>query len=178
MLATNSIVAVYDTQTDVEMAVRDLQQAAFDLRRLSVFGREQESGEHVLGYYNIDGNMRYCGDRGSFWNDLWKQFEGAGHFAIPGLGRVLSAGPLTVSVVQAVRSPSADGLSAVGAGLCALNIPKASILRYESALKMHKLLLIAEGSTREVLNCKDVLRESQPRETNIHFAAEGVQSAV
>jgi hypothetical protein len=70
-----------------------------------------------------------------------------------------------------------DGLSPVGAGLHVMSIPKGSILRYESALKMQRLLLVADGSAREMMKCKEILRESQPKETNLHFATEGVQSA-
>ena len=177
MSAMNSIVAVFDTQTEVETAVRDLHQAAFDLKKLSVLGREHESGEHMLGYYNIRGRMRYCGARGSFWNDVWRLLDGAGHFAIPGFGRILTAGPLTVGVASAIEGPVGEGLSAVGASLSGMSIPRASVLRYESALRMHKLLLVADGSAREVLKCKEVLHENKARETNVHFAEENVPSA-
>jgi hypothetical protein len=177
MLAMNSIVAVYDTQTEVAAVVRDLDQAAFDLRKLSILGREHESAEHMAGYYQTQGRMKYWGPQGIFWNDLWKLLEGAGHFAIPGVGRILTAGPLTVGLVEAMDDPSVDGLSPVGVGLSVMSIPRGSVLRYESALKMHKLLLVAYGDNREILQCREVLRATQPRETNIHFATEAVQSA-
>jgi hypothetical protein len=179
MLALNSIVAIYDTQTEVEAAVRDLQQAAFDFKKLSIIGREHELGEQTAGYYSTRGDTKAVGVRGTFWNEIWKQLEGAGQFAIAGMGRVLTAGFLTVGIVEATEDlGEVPGLSTVvGAGLYAMSIPIASVARYEVALKMHKLLLVAHGSSRELLKCKEVLHASQPRETNIHFAAEGVQSA-
>jgi Heat induced stress protein YflT domain len=176
MLPLNSIIVVYDTQRDAETGVRDLQQVGFDLRKVSILGREHESLEHVVGYYSTGGRMKYWGARGAFWNELWRMLAGAGCFVIPGIGRVLIAGPLTVWVVGALREPIED-LTAVGAGLQAINIPKAGIRRYESALKMHKLLLIAHGSTQEVLKSRDVLRAGRPAEMDVHFVDESMPSA-
>jgi hypothetical protein len=177
MVPLNSIIAVYETQRDAETGVRDLQLAGSDLKKVSILGREHESVEHVAGIYNIGGRMKYWGARGSFWNELWRLLAGAAAFAIPGIGRVLIAGPLTVWVVTALEDPAAESLSAVGAGLHTISVPKASIRRYESAIKMHKLLLIAHGSVQEILKSRDVLRGSRPEEIDVHFVDEETRSA-
>jgi hypothetical protein len=177
MVKVNSIVAIYDRQAEVEAGVRDLQSAGFDLKKLSVLGREHESGQRLLGHYMArSGRMRYLGPRGAFWNELWDMLAGAACFTVSGIGRILVAGHLAMGVVDATDVP-VDGLSEVGSSLYSMSIPKACILRYESALKMHRLLLVAFGSVREVLQIKDLLRPSQPAETNIHFATEEAQSA-
>jgi hypothetical protein len=49
------------------------------------------------------------------------------------------------------------GLSVLGAGLFSLGIPKDSIVRYETALKTDKFLLIANGSADETTRAKAVL---------------------
>jgi hypothetical protein len=176
MLKTNSVVAVYDTQTGVETAVRELQ-GKFDLTKLSVLGREHESGGRLLGFYVAPGGrLRYMGPRGAFWNELWDVLAGEACFTISTIGRVLVAGQLAMGIVDAKDDP-VEGLSDVGSCLYSMSIPKVSIQRYETALKMHKLLLVAFGSVREVLQIKDLLRGSHPMETNIHFATEGAQSA-
>jgi hypothetical protein len=177
MLPLNSIVAVYETQREAEAGVRDLQLIGFDLKKVSILGREHESGEHVVGYYSTGGRMKYWGARGAFWNELWRLLVGAACFVIPGIGRVLIAGPLTVWVVGALRDPVIEELSAVGSGLHSISIPNASIRRYESAIKMHKLLLIAYGSVQEVLKSRDILRGSRPEEIDVHFVDEGIQNA-
>ena len=177
MLPLNSIVAVYETQKDAEVGVRDLRLVGFDLKKVSILGREHEHGEHVTGCYNVCGRMKYWGARGGFWNDLWRLLIGAAWFVIPGIGRVLIAGPLTVWVVGALREPVIEDLSALGAGLHAISIPKASIRRYESAIKMHKLLLVAHGSTQEVLKSREILRSSRPEEIDVHFVDEEVHCA-
>ena len=42
------------------------------------------------------------------------------------------------------------GLSALGAGLYKISIPKDSIIEYESQIKMGKYVVIAQGSPDEV----------------------------
>jgi hypothetical protein len=54
------------------------------------------------------------------------------------------------------------GLSALGAGLYSLGIPKDSILQYETALKTDKFLLIAHGSADEITRAKEILNRTNP----------------
>jgi len=176
MVPLNSIIAVYDKQADAEAGVLDLQRAGFDLKRVSILGKE-DAGEQVIGHYSTGGRMKYLGARGAFWNDLWKMLPGAACFNIPEVGHILMAGPMTVWAVSAMQESDVEEPSAVGAGLFSLTIPKASVRRYESAIKAHKLLLIAHGSPQELLSSREVLRTSHPDEMDLHFAEEGVRSA-
>jgi hypothetical protein len=177
MLPLNSIIAVYERQSDAEAGLLDLQRAGFDLKRVSILGKETECGEQVIGHYSTGGRMKYVGARGAFWNDLWKRLPGAACFDVPGIGRILMAGPMTVWAVSASDEPDAEDLTAVGAGLHSLNISKSSVRRYESAIKAHKLLLIAHGTPDELLKSREVLRVSRPDEMDLHFAEDGVRSA-
>jgi hypothetical protein len=177
MLPLNSIIAVYDRQSDAESGLLDLQRSGFDLMKVSILGKENEGGEQMVGHYSTGGRMKYVGARGAFWNDLWKRLPGAACFDIPGIGRILMAGPMTVWSVSASDEPDAVDLSTLGAGLHSLNIPKGSVRRYESAIKAHKLLLIAHGAPQELLRSREVLRASRPDEMDLHFAEDGVRSA-
>jgi hypothetical protein len=49
------------------------------------------------------------------------------------------------------------GLSAIGAGLYSLGIPKDSILRYETAIKTGNYVLIAHGTMEDTQRAKDIL---------------------
>jgi hypothetical protein len=177
MLALNSIISIYETQAEANAGVRDLEQSGFDLKKLSILGREHESGDHVVGYYAVGGHLRYWGARGDFWNGLWKLLGAGGYFVIPNLGGLLVAGPLLNWLIAALKEPVSEELSAMGAGLYGISVPTRSIMRYESAIAMHKLLLVATGNSREMLTVKDVLHRSRPEEINVHFAEEGVQLA-
>jgi hypothetical protein len=60
------------------------------------------------------------------------------------------------------------GLSALGAGLYCIGIPKDSIVKYETALKSDKFLLLAHGTAEEVARAKDTLQTTQPVEVEVH----------
>ena len=173
----NSIVIVYKTHAEAETAVKDLQRAGFDMKKLSIIGKEYHSEEHVVGYYNTGDRMKYWGKMGAFWGGLWGFLVGAAFFVIPGIGPVLVAGPVVAWIVGALEGAVVvGGLSAVGAGLYSIGIPKDSVLRYETALKANKFLLIAHGSTDEVTRAKSILRATRPDEVNLHMEEQPILS--
>ena len=72
---------------------------------------------------------------------------GSAFFIVPGIGPMIIAGPLVAWIIGALEGAAVfGGLSAIGAGLYSLGIPKDSILSYETALKAGKFVLIAHGS--------------------------------
>ena len=60
------------------------------------------------------------------------------------------------------------GLSALGAGLYSLGIPKDSIVKYETALKSDKFLVIAHGSVGDVARAKSILESTASEELVVH----------
>jgi hypothetical protein len=61
------------------------------------------------------------------------------------------------------------GLSALGAGLFSMGIPKNSVLQYETAVKTDKFLLIVNGSASETAKAKEILDETNPAHLNVHL---------
>ena len=62
------------------------------------------------------------------------------------------------------------GLSALGAGLYSIGIPKDSVVKYETALKSDKFLLLAHGTADEVAQAKNILQTTHPVEVALHAA--------
>jgi hypothetical protein len=62
------------------------------------------------------------------------------------------------------------GLSALGAGLYSIGIPKDSVVKYESALKSDKFLLLAHGTANEVAKARDIMQTTHPVEVTVHAA--------
>lgn len=154
----NSIVAVYPSHTAAEAAVKELQQDGFDMKKLSIVGRDYHTDEHVVGYYNAGDRMKYWGKLGAFWGWIWGCLFGSAFFLIPGIGPLIVAGPLVVWIVGALESAVVmGGLSAIGAGLYSLGVPRDSIVQYETALKANKFVLIAHGSVDEVSHAREIL---------------------
>jgi hypothetical protein len=171
MSENNSVVAIYASHTGAEDAVKELQRAGIDMRSLSIVGKGSHTDEHVVGYYNTGDRMKYWGKVGAFWGGFWGLLFGSAFFAIPGLGAVLVAGPLVAWIVGALEGAVVvGGLSAVGAGLFSLGIPKDSVLTYETALKTDKFLLMVHGSVAEVEKARDVLETTQPENVTFHPA--------
>jgi len=52
------------------------------------------------------------------------------------------------------------GLSALGAGLYSLGIPKNSVVKYETSIKAGKFVLVAHGTAEEVARAHDMLKTS------------------
>jgi uncharacterized membrane protein len=163
MSKNNSVVAVYPSHVSAEAAVKELQKSGFDLKKLSIVGRDYHTDEHVVGYYNVGKRMQAWGKTGAFWGALWGLLFGSALFWIPGLGPLLVAGPLVTWIVGALEGAVVvGGLSALGAGLYSLGIPKDSILQYETALKAGHFVLLAHGPADEVAHAKDILARTEP----------------
>jgi uncharacterized membrane protein len=165
----NAIVAIYPSHTAAEVAVKELQKSGFDMKKLSIVGREYHTEENVIGYYNVGDRMKAWGARGAFWGGLWGLLFGSAFFLIPGMGPILVAGPLVSWIVSALEGAIVvGGLSAFGAGLCSIGIPKDSVVRYETALKTDKFLLLAHCSAEEAARAKEVLARTDPESVDHH----------
>jgi hypothetical protein len=68
------------------------------------------------------------------------------------------------------------GVSALGAGLYSMGIPKNSIVKYEAALKTDQFLLIAHGTAAEVAKAKDIIETTHPFQYATH-SGEAVAAA-
>jgi len=167
----DAVVAVYATHTDAEAAVKELQRAGIDMHALSIVGRDTHTDERVVGYYNAGDRMKYWGKTGAFWGGLWGLLLGSAFFAIPGIGPILVAGPLVAWIVSALEGAVVvGGLSAIGAGLYSVGVPKDSIVQYELALKTDKFLLMAHGTPTEVAKTKAILDITRPELLTVHPA--------
>ena len=165
----NAVVAAYNTHVEAETAVAELHKSGFDMKKLSIVGKDYHTDEHVIGYYNTGDRMKYWGKTGAFWGGIWGMLFGAAFFAIPGLGPILVAGPLVAWIVGALEGAAlVGGVSAVGAGLYSLGIPKDSVLKYDTALKANKFILVAHGTASEVARAKDIIQTTNPAEVNLH----------
>jgi len=139
------------------------------MKKLSVVGRDYQTDEQVVGYYNTGDRVRAWGKTGAFWGGLWGLLFGSAFFWIPGLGPLLVAGPLVSWIIGALEGAVVvGGLSAVGAGLLSLGIPKDSILKYETALKAGKYVVIAHGTADEAARAKTILAHTQPETLDHH----------
>ena len=177
MSEQNSVVAIFESHNQAEDGVRELQKSGFDMKKLSIVGRDYHTDEHVVGYYNTGDRMMYWGKMGAFWGGLWGMLFGSAFFIVPGVGPLLVAGPLVAWIVGALEGAVVTGgISALGAALVSIGIPNNSVLQYEANVKAGKFLLILHGTPEEVERAKDRLDNTQATETTVH--AEPVAAGV
>ena len=169
MSVTNSVVAIYDTHEQAEHAIKELQEAGVDMKSLSIAARNTHTDEHVVGSYNAGDRMKYWGKVGAFWGGFWGLLFGSAAFAIPGLGPILVAGPLVGWIVAGLEGAVVvGGVSAVGAGLVSIGIPKDSVVEYEVALKTDKYLLVVHGTPEAVEKARTIIDLTAPSLHAVH----------
>ncbi len=169
MSEKNSAVGIYKTHTEAEAAVKELQKSGFDMKKLSVVGKDYHTEENVVGFYNAGDRMKYWGKLGAFWGALWAILFGSAFFVIPGFGQLVVLGPLAMMIVNALEGAVVTGgLTALGAGLYSIGIPKDSIVKYETALKSDKFLVIAHGSAGDVAKAKSILESTSKEDLAVH----------
>jgi len=61
MTKNNSVVAIFKSHSGAEAAIKELQQAGFDMKKLSIVGRDYQTNEDVVGYYNTGDRMNIGG---------------------------------------------------------------------------------------------------------------------
>jgi hypothetical protein len=175
MSNTNCVAAVFESHDQAEAAIRALQKDGYDMKKLSIVGKDYHTEEHVVGYYNTGDRMLYWGKLGAFWGGFWGLLFGSAFFWVPGVGQLLVAGPLVMWIVGALEEAAVvGGLSALGAGLFSIGIPKNSVVQYETEVKNGKLLLVVHGTADEVARARDLLHQTQAKTTTVHAESEVV----
>jgi hypothetical protein len=174
-----SAVGIFGSHQDAEDAIKELQKSGSDMKKLSVVGKDYQTEETVIGYYNTGDRMATWGKFGLFWGSIWGLLFGSAFLIIPGLGPIMVGGPLVTWILGALETAVVTGgLTALGGALASIGIPKDSVIRYESALKAHKFILVAHGTAQEVEKAKDILMQNKAEEAEVHGQAISQQAAL
>jgi hypothetical protein len=178
MTDTSAVIASYAKHTAAEDAVKELQKSGFDMKKLSVVGKDYHTDEQVVGYYNAGDRMKYWGKWGAFWGGFWGLLFGAAFFWVPAIGPVLVGGPLAAWIVAGLENAVVvGGLSAIGAGLYSIGIPKDSIVTYETAIKAGEFLVVAHGTSDETAKSKNILSALKPSDLTDHVLGPSTRAA-
>ncbi len=154
----HSIVAIYDSHTGAESALKELQKAGLDMQRLSIIGKDFHTEEHALGFYTSGDRMKFWGVRGAFWGSLWGILFGGAFFFIPAIGPLVVMGPLVGWIVGALEGAAVGATAGVvAAALTSIGIPKDSVVKYELDVKAGKFLVLARGTPEMIAHAHVVL---------------------
>ncbi len=159
MSNANAAVAVFDTTLELSSAIHQIQFSGFDAGRLSVAAKDRRPASQVVGYYRDGAQMRYWGELGALWNEVFGLLSGWGFFVLPNIGPLLVAGPLATWIATALNNAPIFGeMTAVGVGLYSVGISRDSIRIYERALRDGKFILLVHGPASEVQEARDAVK--------------------
>ncbi len=166
-----SVVAVYDSHTGAEAAIKALQQEGVDMKRLSIFGLDVHTEEHAVGFYTSGDRMKFWGGQGAFWGGLCGILFGSAIFFIPAMGPLIVMGPLVGWIVGALEGAAVGGAAGVvAATLTSIGIPKDSIVKYELAVKAGSYLVLIRGTADVVEHARAVLGTTRAAQLMAHLA--------
>ena len=153
---------VFDNHAAAEDAIRTLGKSSFDMKKLSLVGKGYHSEERPMGFYTAGDRIKAWGGTGAFWGGIWGLLLAPAVFVLPGLGVVGMAGPIVATLVGALEGAVVvGGLSALGAALTQIGVPKDQVIKYEAALKVDKYLLVVHGSAEDQEKARSVLAQAK-----------------
>lgn len=158
MTAQGSFTYIFDTHAEAETAIRSLSKSSFDVKKLSIVGKGYHSEEHPVGFYKAGDRMKAWGGMGAFWGSIWGLLAAPAVFLLPGLGVVALAGPFVPLLIGALEGAVVvGGLSAVGAAFMSIGATKDDVIKYDTALKADKYVLIVHGTPADIAHARSVL---------------------
>ena len=161
MAATNSTVAIFANHDQADAAIKALQKAGYDMRELSIVGKDYHTEEHAVGYFNMGDRVKFWGKKGAFWGGLAGILFSSAFLVIPVVGQVVVLGPLVSSIIGGLEGAAVvGGTSALFGALSSVGIPKNSVVQYEEQVKAGKFLVVAHGTADEVARAKTVLAQA------------------
>lgn len=132
------------------------------MKKLSLVGKGYHSEEQPMGFYTTGDRIKAWGGAGAFWGGIWGMLLAPAVFVLPGLGVVGMAGPIVATLVGALEGAVVvGGLSALGAALTQIGVPKDQVIKYEAALKVDKYLLVVHGNAENQDKARSVLAQAK-----------------
>lgn len=169
MRKTSLAVAVYKSHMQAEDAVHMLARAGFDLKTISIVGKDYHTEEHVVGVFNAGDRAKFFGQLGAFWGGLAGMLFGSALLFVPVLGHIVVLGPIAATIAGALQGAVVGGgLTALIGALTAVGVPKDSVLRYETALKASKFLVIVHVEGEDLRRAHHVLAAAGSTDVQIH----------
>jgi hypothetical protein len=168
---------IFNSHVDAEEAIRSLGKSGFDVKKLSLIGKGYHSEEHPIGFYTMGDKIKSWGGVGAFWGGIWGLLLAPAVFVLPGLGIVAMAGPIVAALVGAIEGAVVvGGVSGLVAALTQLGVPKDLIVKYETALKADKYVLLVHGDSSDIAKASSFLTRTRESESE-QAAVNAVQRA-
>jgi len=157
---------VFNTHEEAEAAIKTLSRGGFDIKKISLVGKGYHSEEHPVGFYTMGDTIRTWGGIGAFWGGFWGLLFAPAVFFLPGVGLVALAGPLVATLVGVLEGAVVvGGASALVGALMEVGMSKDQAIKYETALKADKFVLMVHGDKADADKVASLIQGSHAWET-------------
>lgn len=163
----NSAIGIYDSHDKALDAVKELKDADYPVKQLSIIGRADvevvDEGMHIQSKNPL--NLAGVGI-GTTLGAALGILTGVGVFAIPGLGFLYGAGALVGAIAGFDFGLIGGGIASV---LATIGIKDEDAEKYRQHLDQGKYLLVAQGSEDEVSKARKILQEHGQHTANTNI---------
>ena len=150
---------IFNTHHEAEEATKLLDQAGFDIKKISIVGKGYHSEEHPIGFYTTGDKIKLWGSTGALWGSLWGMLFLPAVFFVPGFGLLAMAGPFVGVLISAIEGALVGGgLSALGAALSQVGVPDNLIMKYELAIKADQFVMLIHGDAADHVRVCDIFK--------------------
>jgi hypothetical protein len=165
----DAAISIFTDHNAAEAAIRKLAGAGFAMQNLSIIGQGYHTEEKVTGFYSTGDRVRFWGRQGAVWGGLWGLFTAGMFLTIPVVGSVVVLGAFAATLMIAIENALViGGLSALGAALYSMGVPRDSVVAYEAAVKADGFLVMAHGTEGEVARARAILGTADAKVVEVH----------
>jgi uncharacterized membrane protein len=160
-----TVVGLFQNERVAEEAVHDLRSAGFE-REISILARDKKkSGTGDRGMketsFETSDSVGDGATTGGILGGLAGLAAGAGALAIPGIGPIVAAGPISGIIAGAATGGVAGSLVDWG-------IPEGEGKQIESEIKQGKLMVAVSSSQEKVSEAEKILRDHGADRVKVH----------
>lgn len=161
-----TVAAVFDRAPDAEIAIQALQEAGFERNHISLVARNNQSGLDTNASQSR--NTGTAAGAGAAVGGIAGLLTGLGALAIPGIGPVIAAGPITAALGSAAIGAAAGGLAGA---LMSVNVPERDANYYaESVRRGDTLVTVETDDANEAERARAILDGSGASSTELKSA--------
>ncbi|MET0028072.1 MAG: hypothetical protein ABW101_10585 [Candidatus Thiodiazotropha sp.] len=155
-----AVIGVFDTHAQAEGSILKLQEQGYPIEALTLVGKGYHSEERPLGLYTIGDRVKAWGGTGLIVGAVWGLMFGAAFFWFPEFTAVGFADPVLDLFAASAEGAIAVGLiTALGAALFGLLLPRRAVIRYQGSVKADRFLLMAQGDETQIETARRLMEQ-------------------
>ncbi len=155
-----AVIGVFDTHAQAEGTLIKLQEQGYPIEALTLVGKGYHSEERPLGLYTLGDRVKAWGGGGLIVGALWGLMFGAAFFWFPEFTAMGVNHPVLDLLAASAEGALAVGLiTALGAALVSLLLPKHTVIRYQGSVKADRFLLMAQGDASQIETARRLMEQ-------------------